>query len=95
MKCIVPDRFCERVCFEIDLLLLKLYSIYFSSQDDPFFITAAIVSGPNTDIVSKDLFRGHKFLLKDKMLKQIFQRWQWQHQWMVFLKGKRPAIQVI
>ncbi|CAH2041526.1 unnamed protein product, partial [Iphiclides podalirius] len=63
------------------------------SQDDPYFITAAIVSGPNTDIVSKDLFRSHRFLLKDQALKQIFQRWQWQHQWMVFSKGKRPFVQ--
>ncbi|KPI92626.1 Mitochondrial ribonuclease P protein 3 [Papilio xuthus] len=54
------------------------------SQDDPFFLTAAILSGPNTDIVSKDLLRGHRFVLKDEKLKQIFQKWQWQHQWKVF-----------
>lgn len=59
------------------------------SQDDPFFITAAILSGPHTDIVSKDLLRGHKFNLKDENLKQLFKRWQWQHQWMVFLDMKQ------
>ncbi|XP_035437459.2 mitochondrial ribonuclease P catalytic subunit [Spodoptera frugiperda] len=64
------------------------------SQDDPYFITAAILSGPHTDIVSKDLLRGHKFLLKDESLIQIFKRWQWQHQWMIFQNPqKRPSIQ--
>ncbi|KAJ8719521.1 hypothetical protein PYW08_011696 [Mythimna loreyi] len=54
------------------------------TQDDPYFITAAILSGPQTDIVSKDLLRGHKFLLKEENLRLLFRRWQWQHQWMVF-----------
>lgn len=67
----------------------------YRSQDDPYFITAAILSGPHTDIVSKDLLRGHKFLLKDESLIQIFKRWQWQHQWMIFQNPqKRPSIQV-
>ncbi|XP_021195270.3 mitochondrial ribonuclease P catalytic subunit [Helicoverpa armigera] len=57
------------------------------SQDDPYFITAAIISGPQTDIVSKDLLRGHKFLLQDDSLRLLFKRWQWQHQWMVFIKS--------
>ncbi|CAH0625380.1 unnamed protein product [Chrysodeixis includens] len=55
------------------------------SQDDPYFITAAILSGPHTDIVSKDLLRGHTFLLQNESLRLVFKRWQWQHQWMVFL----------
>ncbi|KAF9420755.1 hypothetical protein HW555_003103, partial [Spodoptera exigua] len=64
------------------------------SQDDPYFITAALLSGPHTDIVSKDLLRGHKFLLKDESLMHIFKRWQWQHQWMIFQNPqKRPSIQ--
>ncbi|XP_075977220.1 mitochondrial ribonuclease P catalytic subunit [Anticarsia gemmatalis] len=61
------------------------------SQDDPFFITAAIMSGPKTDIVSKDLLRGHLFNLKDQNLKLLFRRWQWQHQWMVFHEGHKGA----
>nr|CAB3507435.1 unnamed protein product [Spodoptera littoralis] len=64
------------------------------SQDDPYFITAALLSGPHTDIVSKDLLRGHKFLLKDESLIHIFKRWQWQHQWMIFQNAqRRPSIQ--
>ncbi|XP_059062618.1 mitochondrial ribonuclease P catalytic subunit [Achroia grisella] len=55
------------------------------SQDDPFFITAAICSGPHTDFVSKDLLRGHIFLMQDEKLKLLFRKWQWQHQWMVFV----------
>ncbi|CAB3244459.1 unnamed protein product [Arctia plantaginis] len=62
------------------------------SQDDPFFITAAILSGPHTDIVSKDLLRGHKFNLKDDTLKQLFKRWQWQHQWMIFSTYQKGLI---
>ncbi|XP_053608447.1 mitochondrial ribonuclease P catalytic subunit [Plodia interpunctella] len=55
------------------------------TQDDPYFITAAILSGAHTDIVSKDLLRGHRFKLQDDELGIIFRRWQWQHQWMVFI----------
>ncbi|XP_063364845.1 mitochondrial ribonuclease P catalytic subunit isoform X1 [Cydia amplana] len=62
------------------------------SQDDPYFITAAILSGPHTDIVSKDLLRGHMFNLKHEDLRHIFRRWQWQHQWMVFASRGRPQI---
>ncbi|XP_046967949.1 mitochondrial ribonuclease P catalytic subunit [Vanessa cardui] len=63
------------------------------SQDDPYFITAAILSGAHTDIVSRDLLRGHRFLMKQDQLKQLFQRWQWQHQWMVFVPSYKPVIQ--
>ncbi|KPJ06579.1 Mitochondrial ribonuclease P protein 3 [Papilio machaon] len=71
----------------LEYLMRKTCSFFTEdiSQDDPFFLTAAILSGPNTDIVSKDLLRGHRFILKDEKLKQIFQRWQWQHQWKVFV----------
>lgn len=62
------------------------------SQDDPFFITAAILSGPHTDLVSKDLLRGHKFNLKDEYLKQLFKRWQWHHQWMIFTSYKKGLV---
>ncbi|XP_050344282.1 mitochondrial ribonuclease P catalytic subunit [Nymphalis io] len=63
------------------------------SQDDPYFITAAILSGAHTDIVSRDLLRGHRFLMKQDKLKHLFQRWQWQHQWMVFVPSYKPVIQ--
>ncbi|XP_045499800.1 mitochondrial ribonuclease P catalytic subunit [Colias croceus] len=63
------------------------------SQDDPYFITAAILSGSHTDIVSRDLLRGHRFVLQDENLRRIFQRWQWQHQWKVFMGRKGPNIQ--
>ncbi|KAM3962019.1 mitochondrial ribonuclease P catalytic subunit [Aphomia sociella] len=62
------------------------------SQDDPFFITAAILSGSHTDFVSKDLLRGHKFLMQDEKLKLIFRKWQWQHQWMVFINKQGKLI---
>lgn len=52
------------------------------------------MSGPHTDIVSRDLLRGHRFVLKHDNLKMIFQRWQWQHQWKVFGNKRSPFIQV-
>ncbi|CAH2258791.1 jg12543 [Pararge aegeria aegeria] len=63
------------------------------TQDDPYFITAAILSGPHTDIVSRDLLRGHKFLMQHEELRQLFQRWQWEHQWTIFPNRYRPIIQ--
>ncbi|KAI5646293.1 protein-only RNase P domain-containing protein [Phthorimaea operculella] len=64
-----------------------------ASQDDPYFITAAILSGSHTDFVSKDLLRGHRFNLQDEQLRHLFQRWQWQHQWKVFInKNGVPII---
>ncbi|CAF4856062.1 unnamed protein product [Pieris macdunnoughi] len=63
------------------------------SQDDPYFITAAIMSGPHTDIVSRDLLRGHRFVLKQHDLRMIFQRWQWEHQWKVYGNKRGPFIQ--
>ncbi|CAH2090267.1 unnamed protein product [Euphydryas editha] len=63
------------------------------SQDDPYFITAAILSGAHTDIVSRDLLRGHRFSMQKEQLKQLFQRWQWQHQWMVLLPTYKLVIQ--
>ncbi|XP_072934837.1 mitochondrial ribonuclease P catalytic subunit [Epargyreus clarus] len=63
------------------------------TQDDPYFITAAILSGAHTDIVSRDLLRGHRFLMKDEKLRLLFQKWQWKHQWMVLPARKRPQLQ--
>lgn len=50
------------------------------SQDDPFLLYAAIKSGPTTDFFSRDLMRGHSFLLGPE-LKKIFRRWQQEHQY--------------
>ncbi|CAG9583130.1 unnamed protein product [Danaus chrysippus] len=73
----------------------KVYSFFTEniSQDDPYFITAAILSGPETDIVSRDLLRGHRFLLQQENLQRLFQMWQWQHQWMVFVPRHKAIIQ--
>ncbi|XP_052750344.1 mitochondrial ribonuclease P catalytic subunit [Galleria mellonella] len=79
---------------QIQKLMNKTCSFFTEdlSQDDPFFITAAIWSGPHTDIVSKDLLRGHMFLMQDEKLKLIFRKWQWQHQWMVFINKQGRII---
>lgn len=69
--------------------------MFLRSQDDPYFITAAILSGTHTDIVSRDLLRGHRFVLKQDDLRMIFQRWQWQHQWKVYSTKRGPSIQVL
>lgn len=45
------------------------------SQDDPFFIYAALKSGPNCSILSRDLLRTHAFQLGPQ-LGPIFRRWQ-------------------
>ncbi|XP_050668582.1 mitochondrial ribonuclease P catalytic subunit isoform X2 [Leptidea sinapis] len=63
------------------------------TQDDPYFITAAILSGSHTDFVSRDLLRGHRFVLKQDKLRNIFQRWQWQHQWKLFSTRRGLKIQ--
>ncbi|CAK1543032.1 unnamed protein product [Leptosia nina] len=62
------------------------------SQDDPYFITAAILSGSHTDILSRDLLRGHRFTLRDDNLRRIFLRWQWQHQWKAFNSKRGPFV---
>lgn len=50
------------------------------SQDDPFLLYAAIKSGPATDFFSRDLMRSHSYLLGPQ-LKEIFRRWQQEHQY--------------
>ncbi|XP_028034689.1 mitochondrial ribonuclease P catalytic subunit [Bombyx mandarina] len=64
------------------------------SQDDPYIITAAIFSGSHTDIVSKDLLRGHIFKLQDEYLRILFKRWQWQHQWMLFKTNNKHGLRI-
>lgn len=49
------------------------------SKDDPFVLYAAMYSGLGTKILTRDLMRGHKFLLKDSELKNIFQKWLQKH----------------
>ncbi|XP_044254597.1 mitochondrial ribonuclease P catalytic subunit isoform X2 [Tribolium madens] len=57
------------------------------SQDDPYLLYCALSSGKDTVIVTKDLMRGHKFLLKDVRLKILFDRWLSQRQYqLVFAK---------
>ncbi|XP_008192100.1 mitochondrial ribonuclease P catalytic subunit [Tribolium castaneum] len=57
------------------------------SQDDPYLLYCALHSGKDTIIVTKDLMRGHKFLLKDVRLKILFDRWLSQRQYqLVFAK---------
>lgn len=50
------------------------------SQDDPFFIYAALNSGPQCDIFSRDLLRTHAHQLGPE-LGPIFRRWQRIHQY--------------
>lgn len=45
------------------------------SQDDPYLLYCALNSGKDTVIVTRDLMRGHKFLLKDSKDKILFSRW--------------------
>lgn len=47
----------------------------FRSKDDPFLLYAAMYSGIHTQILTRDLMRGHKFLLNNSELKNIFQKW--------------------
>ena len=63
-----------------------------TSVDDPFFIAAALNSGPKTYILTNDLLRQHSFALNDPYLQQIFTYWQMQSQvkckWLAF-KGNK------
>ena len=63
------------------LLVIKILQsfLHFRSQDDPFQLYAALRGGPRTKIFSRDLMRGHSFLL-DKEAKILFRRWQKQNQ---------------
>ena len=55
----------------------------YRSQDDPFLLYATMYSGQNTHFMSRDLMRGHKFLLQNPALKILFKRWQTQHQYFI------------
>lgn len=45
------------------------------SQDDPYLLYAALHSGINTKVISRDMMRSHLYLLKDHRHKRIFNRW--------------------
>ncbi|XP_075234068.1 mitochondrial ribonuclease P catalytic subunit [Lycorma delicatula] len=53
------------------------------SEDDPYLLYATLYSGKNTNFVSRDLMRSHKYLLKmhERELNSLFLRWQYQHQY--------------
>lgn len=50
------------------------------SQDDPYLLYATLRSGPTATFCSRDLMRGHAFLLGTG-LKNVFQKWRQQHQY--------------
>lgn len=51
------------------------------SQDDPYLLYCALSSGLNTIIVTRDLMRGHIFLLKTPYYRSVFKRWFLQNQY--------------
>lgn len=50
------------------------------SQDDPYLLYAALYSGANTHFCSRDMMRGHAFLLGEH-LRMIFHKWRQHHQY--------------
>jgi len=51
------------------------------SQDDPYLLYCALHAGKDTIIVTKDLMRGHKHVLKERKYKTLFNRWLSQRQY--------------
>lgn len=52
-------------------------------------------SGFNTKILTRDLMRGHKFLLKNTEMKSVFQKWLQKHRLILQLRvGNHVAIKV-
>ena len=60
--------------------LCKYVILENTSEDDPFFIAAALNSGPRTLILTNDLLRQHNFALQDPYLRKLFSYWQMQCQ---------------
>jgi len=64
-----------------------------TSNDDPFFIAAALNSGPKTYILTNDMLRQHNTNLEDGYLRRIFSYWQMLSQvkvkWLSFIT-ERP-----
>ncbi|XP_018562379.1 mitochondrial ribonuclease P catalytic subunit [Anoplophora glabripennis] len=61
------------------------------SQDDPYLLYCALNSGKDTVIVTRDLMRSHKFLLRDPRLKMLFDRWLSQRQWHLLRVDERKG----
>lgn len=68
--------------------------LHFRSQDDPFMLYAALRSGSNTKIFSRDLMRGHSSLLDPESMK-LFRRWQRQSQYSLIttLQNEKVLVQ--
>ncbi|KAF7281312.1 hypothetical protein GWI33_004872 [Rhynchophorus ferrugineus] len=66
------------------------------SQDDPYLLYCTLNSGPDTILVSKDLMRGHKFLLKERKYKMLFERWlsQRQYQLLTVNSANKPIFRI-
>ncbi|GAB0096410.1 Ribonuclease P [Sergentomyia squamirostris] len=63
------------------------------SQDDPFLLFAALTSGKDCTIVSRDLMRQHSHLLDNEDVKKTFRKWQHTHQFRLETNpGSRIAI---
>ncbi|XP_037796021.1 mitochondrial ribonuclease P catalytic subunit-like [Penaeus monodon] len=60
--------------------MADVYTLDNLTKDDGFFIYAALRSGQGTKIVSSDMLRDHLYRLGDGSLREIFRRWQRQHQ---------------
>lgn len=45
------------------------------SQDDPYLLYCALMSGNNTKLISRDMMRSHLHVLKDYKHKLLFHRW--------------------
>lgn len=63
------------------------------SHDDPFMIYAAMYSGPNTLVLTKDLLRNHKFTLQEPSLAKYFECWRNTHQ--IFLDFVNKEKQIV
>ncbi|XP_055704879.1 mitochondrial ribonuclease P catalytic subunit [Phlebotomus papatasi] len=64
------------------------------SQDDPFLLYAALTSGKDCTIVSRDLMRSHAFLLGTQELRSSFRKWQHTNQFRLeYSPGKKIVLQ--
>lgn len=67
----------------------------FRSKDDPFVLYAAMYSGLGTKILTRDLMRSHKFLLRDPKIKSIFEKWLQKHRLVLKIRpGNKVVIKV-
>ncbi|XP_012256133.2 mitochondrial ribonuclease P catalytic subunit [Athalia rosae] len=62
------------------------------SSDDLCLLYATFASGPQTQFVSSDLMRQHKFLLQDPALKKLFKHWQMASQRFPVFRGSQLHI---